>query len=197
MGESVQSQIAPDQLALWPAVLDEASASRYYQLLQQQLHWQQPELTVYGKNHPIPRRQVWMGDQDAHYGYAGRDFQPMPWHPLLQDWAAQLSVFLRQPFNSVLANWYRQGQDKMGWHSDDEPELGPIIAMISLGACRELAFRRRQGQARFTVSLPAGSLLVMGPGLQQQWQHSLPARQGITTGRISLTFRQIMPLPRS
>ncbi|EKE72369.1 alpha-ketoglutarate-dependent dioxygenase AlkB family protein [Gallaecimonas xiamenensis] len=194
LGRSVQQCLAPDQLALWPAVLDQAEAECLYGQLKEQLNWTQPELTVFGKSHPIPRMQAWVGDPEAHYTYSSRPFAPAPWHPLLQGLAQQLSAFFKQPFNSVLANYYRDGKDHMGWHSDDEPELGPVIAMISLGAQRDLAFRPRGPGASFKVALPSGSLLLMGPGLQQGWQHGLPNRARVTGGRISLTFRQVKAL---
>ncbi|WKE64894.1 alpha-ketoglutarate-dependent dioxygenase AlkB [Gallaecimonas kandeliae] len=194
MGLSVQQRLPPDQLALWPAVMTAGEAQALFEQLLLELRWTQPELTVFGKSHPIPRRQSWVGDPEAHYTYSSQAFSPGPWHPLLKDLAVQLSGFFGQPFNSVLANHYRDGQDHMGWHSDDEPELGPVIAMLSLGAERELAFRPRGGGPSFKVSLPSGSLLLMGPGLQQQWQHGLPSRAKVADGRISLTFRQVRAL---
>ncbi|WP_115717483.1 alpha-ketoglutarate-dependent dioxygenase AlkB family protein [Gallaecimonas mangrovi] len=196
LAQSVQPSIPPDMLGLWPSLLSTADATLCFDRLLSELDWAQPELTVFGKNHPIPRMQSWLGDPAAHYTYSSRAFAPHPWHPLLKEWALALSAFLNQPFNSVLANYYRDGNDKMGWHSDDEAELGPapVIAMVSLGAERELAFRTRTNSQSFKVSLPSGSLLVMGAGLQQRWQHGLPSRARVSTGRISLTFRQIFPL---
>ncbi|WP_417362139.1 alpha-ketoglutarate-dependent dioxygenase AlkB family protein [Gallaecimonas pentaromativorans] len=193
---AVQPHLSPDTLALWPAVLGDDEAAKAFALLRAELKWAQPELTVFGKSHPIPRMQSWVGDEAAHYTYSSSAFSPHPWHPLLRHWAYELSAFLHQPFNSVLANHYRDGKDHMGWHSDDEAELAPVIAMISLGAERELAFKPRRKGEGFKVALPSGSLLVMGAGLQQQWQHSLPTRARVTQGRISLTFRQVYPLHR-
>lgn len=180
-------------------VLGEAEAGRVLATLDRELAWQRPALKLYGREHPIPRTQVWMGDDDARYRYSGRDFQPEPWHPTvaaLRDRVAnQLEELgLRVRFNSVLLNRYVDGNERMGWHSDDEPELGqqPIIAALSLGAERPLRFRWKRGEGKpFNVWLPHDSLLVMGPGCQSDLQHALLPRR-IPGLRISLTFRQIL-----
>ncbi|MBA2777345.1 alpha-ketoglutarate-dependent dioxygenase AlkB family protein [Billgrantia kenyensis] len=185
-------------LHLYRGVLGEPAADMLLAQLDRELEWQRPRLKLYGREHPIPRRQVWMGDGDAHYRYSGRDFPPEPWHPAvvaLRDGIIRLlserSVSAR--FNSVLLNRYADGGERMGWHSDDEPELGPepIIAAVSLGAERPLRFRWKQaGHEPFNVWLPHDSLLLMGPGCQRELQHALLPRK--TPGlRISLTFRHV------
>ncbi|MCE9680957.1 alpha-ketoglutarate-dependent dioxygenase AlkB family protein [Halomonas alkalisoli] len=182
----------------FPALLGESAASAALARLDHELAWQQPRLRLYGRDHPIPRRQVWMGDDEAHYRYSGHAFQPEPWHPdvarIRDAVVARLAtVGVAATFNSVLLNRYANGEERMGWHSDDEPELGPepLIAAVSLGAERPLRMRWRQGSGTaFNVWLPHDSLLLMGSGVQQQLQHALLPRK--TPGlRISLTFRQI------
>jgi len=183
--------------------LDEAlEAPRRDSLLDQldrEIPWETPTLTLYGRRHPIPRAQCWMGDAEARYRYSGRRFSPAPWHPAvltLRDHVASL-VSRQLPgvtFNSVLLNRYRDGRERMGWHADDEPELGPdpVIAAVSLGAERPLRFRWRDGaHAPFNVALPHGSLLMMGAGLQSRLQHALLPR-AIPGLRINLTFRHVM-----
>lgn len=166
--------------------------------LDQALAWQRPSLRLYGREHPIPRRQVWMGD--ARYRYSGRDFFPTPWHPTVV--AIRDAVVRRLAkaghaarFNSVLLNRYANGQERMGWHSDDESALGPapLIVGVSLGADRPLRFRWKDHRApAFNVDQPHDSLLLMGPGVQTHLQHALlPRRRGGL--RISLTFRLIPP----
>lgn len=179
-------------------VLGEPAASQTLATLERELAWQRPTLKLYGREHSIPRSQVWMGDDDASYRYSGRDFQPEPWHPTvaaLRDRVVTLleEMELRVRFNSVLLNRYVNGNERMGWHSDDEPELGhePVIAALSLGAERPLRFRWKQGENDpFNVWLPHDSLLVMGPGCQTRLQHALLPRR-IPGLRISLTFRQV------
>ncbi len=180
-------------------VLGESEADRALATLNAELAWQRPALKLYGREHPIPRTQVWMGDDEAHYRYSGRDFQPEPWHPTVAALRNRVDSLLeelglRARFNSVLLNRYEDGNERMGWHSDDEPELGrdPVIAALSLGAERPLRFRWKRGDAKpFNVWLPHDSLLVMGPGCQAQLQHALLPRR-IPGLRISLTFRQVL-----
>nr|WP_163503240.1 alpha-ketoglutarate-dependent dioxygenase AlkB [Halomonas socia] len=190
-----------DMPPLWrhDTLLATDKADRLLDCLEHELDWQQPRLTLFGREHPIPRRQVWMGDREARYRYSGHDFVPEPWHPevarLAERIAHALHTFGEVPrFNSVLLNRYASGAERMGWHSDDEPELGqePLIAAVSLGSERPLRFRWRDRRApAFNVSLPHGSLLVMGPGVQRQLQHALLPRTGHDI-RISLTFRHII-----
>ncbi|MCH4562907.1 MULTISPECIES: alpha-ketoglutarate-dependent dioxygenase AlkB family protein [Halomonas] len=187
-------------LMRFDALLGEPDAGRALERLDRELAWQRPRLRLYGREHPIPRRQVWMGSPDAHYRYSGRDFTPAPWHPevarIREAVIARLALAgLDVDFNSVLLNRYQGGGERMGWHSDDEPELGPepLIAAVSLGAARPLRFRWKQREHEgFNAWLPHDSLLLMGPGVQRRLQHALLPRR-IPGLRISLTFRRIAP----
>lgn len=181
-------------------LLGEPDAGRALERLDRELAWQQPRLRLYGREHPIPRRQVWMGSRDARYRYSGRNFTPAPWHPevarIRDAVIARLALAgFDVDFNSVLLNRYQGGEERMGWHSDDEPELGPepLIAAVSLGAGRPLRFRWKQREHEgFNAWLPHDSLLLMGPGVQRRLQHALLPRR-IPGLRISLTFRRIAP----
>ncbi|MDR5902321.1 alpha-ketoglutarate-dependent dioxygenase AlkB family protein [Halomonas icarae] len=195
----IETLLADPPMWLMDPLLGEPDASALLAALNVQLTWQRPTLRLYGREHPIPRRQVWMGDTGACYRYSGRDFTPEPWHPLVTDLRDRVVATLASQgfdarFNSVLLNRYNDGDERMGWHSDDEPELGdsPLIAALSLGAERPLRFRWKNRQApAFNVWLPHGSLLVMGPGVQAQLQHALLPRR-IPGLRISLTFRRVI-----
>ncbi|GGY33140.1 alpha-ketoglutarate-dependent dioxygenase AlkB [Bacterioplanes sanyensis] len=171
------------------------AADALFEQLQDELPWQQDQIQVYGRWHPIPRLQSWHGDNNAHYRYSGHLMAPKPWTPALQQLRAQLSAFGLHHCNSVLCNLYRNGQDSMGWHSDDEPELDPDqpIVSISLGTTRDFCLRPRGSRRQHSkIALAHGSVLVMHPGMQQQWQHALPKRAGIASARINLTFRHIL-----
>jgi alkylated DNA repair dioxygenase AlkB len=98
-------------------------------------------------------------------------------------------------YNSCLANLYHTGDEGMGWHSDNEKELdsAATIASISLGARRKFAFRHKQDKTTVPVSLDHGSLLIMHPPIQEHWQHSLLKTKTVTSPRINLTFRKILP----
>lgn len=179
-------------------LLGEPAAGIALACLDEALDWQQPRLRLYGREHPIPRRQVWMGDAEARYRYSGQDFAPDSWHPVVKNIRKAVVARLGRggieaDFNSVLLNRYGNGQERMGWHSDDEPELGPqpLIAAVSLGSERPLRFRWKHKEgAAFNVWLPHDSLLVMGAGVQARLQHALLPRK-LPGLRISLTFRQI------
>lgn len=193
-----------DDPPLWlaPALLSADEADRLLHHLDRVLAWERPTLRLYGREHPIPRRQLWMGDPEARYRYSGRAFAPSPWEPSIAVLRRRLEARLADAgiaagFNSVLLNRYADGEERMGWHSDDEPELGPdpVIAAVSLGAERPLRFRWRHREApAFNVWLPHGSLLVMGPGVQARLQHALLPRR-LPGLRISLTFRRVVPRP--
>jgi alkylated DNA repair dioxygenase AlkB len=103
---------------------------------------------------------------------------------------------VRHTFNSVLVNLYRDGQDSMGYHADDEPELGPepVIAAVSLGATRRfiLRARRKKGTTPPTeLALGHGSLLVMKGTTQRDWVHAVPKERAVTDRRMNLTFRWV------
>ena len=128
-----------------------------------------------------PRLSCWIGDPQARYRYSGAEFVPHPWPPALQAMRDRLQVEGIGRFNSVLLNRYRSGGDYMGWHSDDEPELGPapVIASLSLGAARRFLLRRRDDPAQKTEYLLGhGDLLVMAGQTQRYYQHALPKSVG-------------------
>ena len=191
-----QAQVLLDgDLAYYPSAFSAAEANRIYQQLRQEIQWQQEEIHIYGKTHLIPRLQCWIGDPQYSYRYSGKTFFPFPWSSTCKRLLNRLNDVSDVQFNSVLANWYRSGMDHMGWHSDDEPELGPeaVIASLSFGDCRDFALRR-VGETRQHSKIPLsnGSLLLMRAGMQQRWQHSLPQRKKQSSGRINLTFRKII-----
>ena len=162
-----------------------------------QLSWQQYEISLFGRRVAQPRLSAWYGADEARYRYSGLQLDPLPWHPLLCDLKTRLEGRLQQDFNSVLANAYRDGRDSMGWHCDDEPELGwrPLVASISLGAERRFLVRKKGESRSAALWLECGSLLVMKRGCQEIYQHSVPKTQKPVDLRINLTFRQIKNQP--
>ena len=160
------------------------------------LVWEQPLVTVYGKQHRTPRLTCWVADQGCSYRYSGLSQRIHPWTAELCELRDCLDQQLGVRFNSLLLNRYRDGADRMGWHADDEPELddqAPIVS-LSLGVARDLRFRPRRGQQEpFALKLADGDLLVMDPPTQHHWQHALPPRARVVAERINLTFRVIQP----
>lgn len=157
------------------------------------LNWQQRELMIYGRRVLTPRLVAWCGDPGVHYHYSGDTAPRQPWPGALQRLRQQLEAFCHHPFNGVLANYYRNGDDSMGWHSDDETSLGkqPVIASISLGAGRDFSFRPRGGGSTRHLHLENGSLLIMAGETQRHWQHALPRRRSTREPRLNLTFRHV------
>ena len=164
--------------------------------LRHSLAWRQDTIRLFGKRHPIPRLHQWYGDHGASYKWSGLVMQPRRWPAPLVALKARIEAASGARFNSVLANLYRDGNDSMGWHADDEPELGkhPVIASLSLGANRDFLLRHRAKQRPTEyLSLGHGSLLLMAGATQQYWQHALPKRRRVSAPRINLTFRWIIP----
>ena len=185
-------------LHLTPDFLPAAEAAALLALLTDTVAWEQRSIRLFGQLVPQPRLTAWYGDADARYAYSGLRWVPRPWLPALADLRRRVEVATGTAFNSVLLNLYRNGQDSMGWHADDEPELGPAptIASLSLGATRRFRLRPRPGGPAVDVpplglDLPAGSLLLMRPPTQAHWQHALPKTARPTGPRLNLTFRQV------
>lgn len=178
--------------------LSTARADALLAALRDEIPWQTHRLRLFGREVDAPRRACWIGDADAVYTYSRTRFQPQPWTPRLADLRDELAACLGLRFNSVLANLYRDGRDSMGWHSDDEPELGPdpVIASLSLGALRTFRLRPRiAGATASSIELAHGSLLVMAGATQCLYRHALPRRMGVTQPRINLTFRVVTANP--
>ncbi|MCQ8181274.1 alpha-ketoglutarate-dependent dioxygenase AlkB [Methylomonas sp. SURF-1] len=142
----------------------------------------------------LPRLQTWHADSGIRYSYRYNLLETRPWTPLLTGIRQRVEAYLNISFNSVLANLYRDGNDYVGWHADDEPELGerPIIASLTFGTARNFAFRHKKLDRQGEVVLTDGALLIMHPEFQRDWQHSLSPDSGIGSGRINLTFRKVI-----
>ncbi len=188
----------PDADLLYdPAFLPGAEADALLARLGAEAAWEQRIIRIFGRELPQPRLTAWYGDANARYTYSGLTWEPRPWLPALLALRHRLELAAGSPFNSVLLNSYRSGQDSMGWHADDEPELGPtpVIASLSLGATRRFRLRPRAGLPHppFGLDLPHGSLLLMRGPTQQHWQHALPKTARPVGPRLNLTFRWVTP----
>jgi len=184
----------PDaELEYHPHFISEADAWGFFERILQETEWRQECITVYGKSHLTPRLSCWMGENGLNYSYSDLTMSPVSWSDTLLDIKQQLETLTNESFNSVLINYYRDGQDSNGWHSDDEPELGqnPIIASISLGANRDFKLRHKKDKSQLhSINLEHGSLLMMRGATQRCWQHHIPKRAK-ADARINLTFRII------
>jgi len=183
-----------DGLLYWaPNFLKETLASKLFERIKDVLNFTQQEITIFGQQRLQPRLQAWHGD--ASYSYSGLTLPPQPWTKsllLLKDMCEGASS---HNFNSVLVNLYRNGDDSMGWHADDEPELGsnPTIASISLGETRSFHLKHIHSKEKIKIELESGSLLIMTHSTQHFWQHSLPKTRKTKAERINLTYRYVYP----
>lgn len=177
-----------------PSFLPPEAAAADFASLRGEIAWENHRIRMFGREIASPRLSCWIGDEGTGYVYSGSRFEPRSWTPTLWRLREVLRGRLALEFNSVLANLYRDGRDGMGWHSDDEPELGerPIIASLSFGATRRFCLRRRDGAgATLGLELPPGSLLLMRGGTQANYRHALPKTTRAVGERINLTFRRI------
>ena len=186
------------ELLLFEEWLSAEEARRHEDTLSREVPWEQKAIRMMGKQVMQPRLVAWFGDTDAIYTYSGLRNVPLPWSPALLELRARAEQDAASPFNSVLANLYRGGQDSMGFHADSEKELGrdPVIASVSLGATRRFQLRyagKQKGVAGRDIDLPGGSLLVMRGTTQHFWRHGVPKEKGPVGARINLTFRRIFP----
>ena len=182
-------------IVYYPDFLAADQAQDYFNRLLQTLSWRQEQIEVYGKRYTIPRLQAWYGDKEARYQYSALSLHPLPWTPELSDLKNLCEQKSGVRFNSVLANLYRDGQDGMGMHADDEKELGPqpVIASLSLGQVRTVVFSHKHSKQKVRLPLAAGSLLLMKGTTQEYWLHGITKRKTPMAARINLTFRYIYP----
>lgn len=167
-------------------------AEKYFRLLEEELNWKQGHIRLFGKTLPEPRLTSYYGDVDYKYSGKVNPAQDIHLSEALRQILKDLKSRTGTRFNAVLANYYRSGQDSMGWHSDDELMhlRGSSIASLSFGDSRKMNFRDKTVKKRIhTLELTAGSLLIMRGSTQKQTEHNIP-KQSNKKGRINLTFRQ-------
>lgn len=157
------------------------------------LDWQ-TSFTAYGRRFAIPRQQAWYADEGIHYRYSENQMQSHRWVEPLVSIKQRVEQIAGESFNSVLVTYYRNGHDYVGWHADDEAELGnqPLIASLSLGQSREFRFRHKKTETSGYIELHDGELVIMQAGFQEQWQHCVPRQEQVDKPRINLTFRKVL-----
>jgi alkylated DNA repair dioxygenase AlkB len=189
-----------NQYVLVNDFIERSAGERVFSTLSEKVEWTRQSIKMFGKSVTSPRLTAWYGDQNAIYRYSGTRNVPLPWFDELCEIREKAENFTRQVFNSVLLNLYRDGNDSMGRHSDNESELGPepVIASVSLGATRRFILHPENGRIRSSIKidLSHGSLLVMSGHSQSAWKHSVPRTSRKVAPRINLTFRHVYPLSR-
>lgn len=166
----------------------------------EKINWQQ-EFVAFGRCFSVPRLQAWYADEGVHYRYSDNKLNSNVWIEPLLSVKQDIETSTGYRFNSVLLTYYRNGDDHVNWHADDEPELGesPVIASLSLGGSRKFNYREKQLKSTSPVELEFGSmdlhngeLLVMQSEFQQYWEHRIPQQPDIVKPRLNLTFRKVI-----
>ncbi|KAB0370440.1 hypothetical protein FD755_018402 [Muntiacus reevesi] len=190
----------------YTVLFGKAEADEIFQELEKEVEYFTGALArvqVFGKWHSVPRKQATYGDPGLTYAFSGLTLSPKPWIPVLERVRDRVSLVTGQAFNFVLVNRYKDGQDHIGEHRDDERELAPgsPIASVSFGACRDFFFRHKDSRGKHPsrrlavvrLQLAHGSLLMMNHPTNTHWYHSLPVRKKVLAPRVNLTFRKILP----
>ena len=193
----MQNNFCDGEVNLFPDFLSEAERSIYLERLKTEIEWKHEPILMFGKLVMQPRLTAWYGDPGARYRYSGMTQDPLMWIDALFKLKSKIEQQTGASFNAVLLNQYRNQKDSMGWHRDNEKELGlePVIASLSLGETRRFLLRKHASVSTVreteAIELTGGSLLIMKGRSQSEWEHSLPKTTQSRGLRINLTFRLI------
>ena len=187
-------QLKDASLIYYPDFFSIKESDQFFEKLIHSLNWKQDSIKLFGKEIQQPRLTSFYGEAGNSYTYSGLEMKPEAFNEELLKIKKKCEKYARTKFNVCLANLYRDGSDSMGWHADDEKELGslPVIASVSFGAERIFHFKHKTDKtARHKIKLQHGSLLIMEGTTQQFWKHQLPKTKRRVGPRINLTFRKI------
>jgi len=175
-------------------ILDYQRATYFFEQLLNDIEWKNDEVVIFGKHIVTKRKTAWYADDNFEYTYSNVTKKALTWTKELLELKKIVEKISKSTFNSCLLNLYHDGDEGMGWHSDDEKSLGEntTIASLSLGAERKFMMKHKQTKQKVSLTLENGSLLVMKGETQHHWQHSLPKSKKINKPRINLTFRTII-----
>jgi len=192
-GNNELTKLTNGEYLYLPDFFSQAQATGYLNAFNDTIDWKQEEMQLYGKLVKFPRLTAWYGDDDKPYSFSGIKLNPKPWNKELLEIKTKIEPRCETTFNSVLLNYYRDGNDSISWHTDAEKELGinPLIASVNFGAARKFQLRHRDTKEKIELILQHGSLLIMKGELQHFWQHQVPKTKTAVKERINLTFRVI------
>lgn len=179
------------EIVFWPNWLNQKAADQLLETAIAETPWRKDVINIMGKQIPIPRLQNWFGDPTTSYTYSRIRLQAVAFPQWMETLRIDVETETGKPFNRALVNYYRNGKDSVDWHADDEASLGfePLIASVSVGAERIFQLRHNLSQERVKINLPHGSLLLMGAGVQEHWQHSVAKVKQLEDPRVNFTFR--------
>jgi alkylated DNA repair dioxygenase AlkB len=177
-------------------IMTSLEANRNFEMLLNNILWENDKAIIFGKSIVTKRKVAWYGDSDYLYTYSNSTKQALAWTEELLGLKQTIENVTCAKYNSCLLNLYHNGNEGLGWHSDDEESLGKNnnIASLSLGAKRKFLFKHKLTKQTVSILLEHGSLLVMKGSTQSNWLHSLPKSQKISQPRINLTFRSIIQI---
>jgi alkylated DNA repair dioxygenase AlkB len=171
---------------------NENESDQFFERLQSHIIWRQEPIKIFGKSVLQPRLTAWYGDPEKNYRYSGLLMTPQAWTSSLIEIKTRIETLAQVQFTNALLNFYRNERDSMGWHRDNEKELGPnpVIGSVSFGATRRFDFRHyNEKSLKFSVPLTHGSFLLMRGATQHNWEHSIQKSTRAIGPRINLTFR--------
>ena len=166
----------------------------FFNLLSTEINWEHDEVMMFGKKIVTKRKVAWYGEEPFDYTYSHIKKTALYWNDTLKRIKNTIEDISGETYNSCLLNLYHNGEEGMGWHTDNEKELKKegAIASVSFGAVRKFTFKHKNTQEKLELTLDNGSLLVMKGTTQTHWLHRLPPSKKINAPRINLTFRTII-----
>ncbi len=166
----------------------------YKLLLMDEIVWENDHIRMFGKEIITKRKVAWYGDKPFLYRYSNSTKKALPITGTLNRIRKTIEEISGETYNSCLLNLYHNGDESMGWHSDNEKELqkNGAIASVSFGAVRKFSFKHKTTKEKKEIDLENGSLLVMKGPIQEHWLHQLPPSRKVKESRINLTFRTIV-----
>ena len=195
MMDNIPNIINKDGVALYyPSLLNEESIPHFYVELFNKINWEQEKIKIFGNEITTKRKVAFYSDPLISYTYSGKTKIGLPWIASLIQLKEKIELITNVKYNACLLNLYHDGEEGMGWHSDNEKEIVPesSIASLSIGASRKFSFKHKLTNETLSIVLENGSLLEMKGAIQKHWLHALPKSKKITSPRINLTFRQML-----
>ena len=193
--EKIVFELPDAEIEYYPNFFTVEKANELFEKLKTEIPWQQDNITVFGQTHLQPRLTALFGNDGKTYSYSNIIMHPHKWNPLLMFIKNEIEEVCQENFTTVLLNLYRDGKDSNGWHADNEKELGrnPIIASVSFGEERKFQLKHNiNSNAKMTLNLNHGSLLLMKEGSQVHYKHQIPKASQSKKARVNLTFRMIL-----
>jgi alkylated DNA repair dioxygenase AlkB len=194
--EAGQSPGLPQELLEYhPGLFDDRQGNFLLNKFIAECPWRQKAVRMYDKEVVTPRLTAWYADPQTYDYTSLRRSAPNNWTPELLLIKSIVEPIAGIRFNSVLLNYYRDGNDSVAWHSDNEKALGihPVIASVSFGQVRCFDIRSKADHSeKYSIRLESGALMIMKGDLQQQWEHRVAKSLTSMKPRVNLTFRVVI-----